>query len=313
MGMVDLITLATFVCVMAAVWLLFRAMFRPRPTLVASHLLGDGPAKLGFGQEDAVNAWIESLAAQLPQSLLGDEELDKDLRRAGYYRASARKRLLAFRNGLTIFAVIATGGLAVWIGPQNQRAVWWTLGIGLVVAILCYALPRVALAINAKNRVARIGATLPDALDTVSMCLQSGISLQECLMYVGREMMAVHPDLALELMMVGHHADINSFEFAFQQFANRIDSPEVMALASMVVQNQRLGTGVVDAIREFADNLRLKRRQLAEMKAGRVELFLLFPTVFCLVPSVILLLWSPPILSLINFVQGPASQIKVNP
>ena len=144
-------------------------------------------------------------------------------------------------------------------------------------------------------------------MDTISMCLHGGISLQECLGYVGQEMMSVHPDLALELLMVGQQAEINSFEFAIQQFAARIDAPEIVALASLVTQNQRLGTGIVDSIREFADSLRLKRRQMAEAKARRAELFLLFPSSFASCHR-FLILWGPPILN-IDFIRGPGSPI----
>ena len=178
--------------------------------------------------------------------------------------------------------------------------------VGLVAAVMCFSLPRVILAGNAKRRVERISAALPDALDTISMCLHGGISLQECLGFVGQEMMSVQPDLSLELLMVGQQADINSFEFAIEQFAARIDAPEIVAWASLVTQNQRLGTGIVESIQDFADSLRLKRRQMAEAKTGRAELFLLFPIVFCLVPSILLLLWGPPILSLIDFLQVQA-------
>jgi len=207
--------------------------------------------------------------------------------------------------------VFVTGAIAVAIGPGHRQATEWTLGIGLVTAIVIFSVPRLILAARARRRVERISAALPDALDTISMCMHGGISLQECLGFVGHELTAVHPDLSLELLMVGQQADINSFEFAIQQFASRIDAPEIVAWASLVTQNQRLGTGVVDSIQDFADSLRLKRRQIAEAKAGRAELFLLFPVVFCLVPSVLLLLWGPPILSLIEFIRGPGSPMTL--
>jgi tight adherence protein C len=78
----------------------------------------------------------------------------------------------------------------------------------------------------------------------------------------------------------------------------------VVALAALVTQNQRQGTGVVESIHEFADNLRLKRRQLAEGKARLAELFLLFPVVFFIVPSVLFLLWGPAVLQLIDYFQN---------
>jgi tight adherence protein C len=308
--MLDLVTLAIFVFVMCVAWLVARTLLRPRTTGMA---VPSGPGRSALSvYEDSSSPVLESLAGQLPQSFSVGEELDKDLRRAGYYGTYARQRYLALRNGLVVLTVLAAGGIAVAIGPKHQRAVAWTLAAGVLAAILAFAVPRVVLALRARRRVERIRGALPDALDTISMCLHGGISLQECLGYVGQEMLAVHWDLGIELLMVSQQTDINSFEFAIQQFAARIDATEVIALAALVTQNQRLGTGVVDSIRDFADNLRLKRRQTAEAKASRAELFLLFPVIFCLLPSILFLLWGPPILSIIDFFQGPASPLRIN-
>jgi len=153
-----------------------------------------------------------------------------------------------------------TGIFAVVIGPQHQKAVVWILVGGFVAAILAFALPRVILAIDASKRVRRICVRAARRAGHHQHVPAGGTSLQECLGYVGRGMMAVHADLGFELLIVDHQTDINSFEFALQQFAARIDAPEIVALASLVTQNQRLGAGIMDSIREFADTLRLKRR-----------------------------------------------------
>jgi len=309
--MVDLVTVAIFVAIASLVWLAARMLLRPRPVPGYPPLSEILPTRTRLeGTEPGNEALVEGLAAQLPQTPFGGEDLDKDLRRAGSYRPHARSRFLALRNGLVILAVVATGAMAVLIGPDHQQAVLWGLGIGLVATVMCWSLPRVVLAMQAARRVQRIRTGLPDALDTISMCLRGGISLQECLAHVGREMMSVHPDLGVELLIVNQQSEINSFPFAMQQFAARIDAPEVVALAALVIQSQRLGTGVVEAVCEFADNLRLKRRQLAEAKAGRAELFLLFPVVLCLVPSVLLILWGPSLLEIWNFLQGMETPIR---
>jgi tight adherence protein C len=301
------------VLVMSLVWLFARVLLRPRSTLMAVPASGKGNVLLaGDPSDDRTGDFVASLAAQFPQTLFGSEELEKDFRRAGYYRASQRSRYFALRNGLGIMILMAAGAAAVAVGPPHYRA-FWIMAAGVLVAVVGFSLARVFLAITAKHRVERIRAALPDAMDTIGMCLHGGISLQECLGYVGEELMYVHPDLALELLIVGRQAEINSFEFAIQQFAGRIDAPEVIGLASLVTQNQRLGVSIVDSVREFADSLRLKRRQLAEARASRAELFLLFPVVFCLVPSILLLLWGPPILSLIEFVQGQVVPTSIMP
>jgi tight adherence protein C len=305
MTSVNLITLAVFIIAAGSVWLVARVLLRPRAALVTQ------PAAVGstFGLTPG-GPWAESLAGQLPEAPFAAEEFTKDLRRAGYYGPYARQKFLALRNGLTIAAVLLTGVLVVAIGPKQRTAMFWTLGLGLAAAVACFTLPRIILALRARERLGRISAALPDALDTISMCLQGGLSLRDCLQYVGQELIDVHPDLAVELLMLSRQADMNSFEFAVQQFAGRADAPEVVSLASLVTQNQRLGTGIVQSLHDYADNLRLKRRQMAETRVNRAELFLLFPVIFCLVPSIFLILWGPPILSLIDFLQNPSSPLN---
>ncbi|MGA2066201.1 MAG: type II secretion system F family protein [Thermoguttaceae bacterium] len=296
--MLDLLTLATFLFITSLVWL--AAILLRRRWMVPAGMALPGAGTGRAADDRFARAVVEGLAAQVPQGWTGGEELDKDLRRAGYYRPGARQRLAALRNGLAILVIVAAGAIAVGLGPTRQKGVFWTLGIGALTAILVWSVPRMVLAINARRRVLRIRSALPDALDIINMCLEGGVSLRECLTQVGRETLAVHPDLGIELLIVGQQTEIDSFEFAVQQFAARIDAPEVISLAAIVTQNQRLGTGIAESIREFADNLRLKRRQMAEAKASLAELFLLFPVVFCLVPSVVLLLWGPFVLQLVE-------------
>jgi tight adherence protein C len=297
--MLDLLTLASFLLVMSLVWLA-AVLLRRWWVAPAGTALPEAGAGRAESDNPFARALVEGLAGQVPQAWSGSEEVDKDLRRAGYYRPGARQRLTALRNGLAILVIVAAGAIAVGLGPARQKAVYWTLGLGVLTAIVAWSGPRVVLALNARRRVSRIRAALPDALDTINMCLEGGVSLRDCLTQVGRETIAVHPDLGIELLIVAQQAEINSFEFAVQQFAARIDAPEIVSFSAIVSQNQRLGTGITESIREFADNLRLKRRQMAEAKASLAELFLLFPVVFCLVPSVILILLGPFILTLVD-------------
>jgi tight adherence protein C len=312
--MPNLLTVASFLLTVSLVWLaalLLRRLWAAPADRDVQDVGGAGRRAIlpggprGESEDPLARAMVEALAGQVPQAWTGGEELDKDLRRAGYYRPGSRQRLTALRNGLAILVILLAAAVAVGLGPTRPKAVYWTVGLGVLTAVLAWSVPRVMLAINARRRVMRIRAALPDTLDTINMCLEGGISLRDCLTHVGRETVAVHPDLGIELLIVAQQAEINSFEFAMRQFAARIDAPEIISLSAIVTQNQRLGTGIAESIREFADNLRLKRRQMAEAKASLAELFLLFPVVFCLVPSVIIVLWGPFLLTLVEHLRNP--------
>jgi tight adherence protein C len=310
--MLDIVTVAAFALIACLAWLFARTIFgfqqgpSPRRLAAAGPPEIRGPASLG-------GRLVESLAGQLPQAPFDHGELARDLRRAGCYRPGARSEFLAMRNAWAILAVVLPGILGVAIGPTRQGLVVETIIGGLAVAAVLWSQPRVLLAVRGRRRVERIRNALPNAMDMVSMCVAGGLPLHDALAHVGREIADAHPDLAVELAIIRQQTDLSSLSYAFQQFAERIDIEETAALASLVAQNQRLGIGAVDAICEYADSIRLKRRHLADELAGKAQWRLLFPVVLCLVPSVLILLWGPGILEMWKFFQSLAAPMTPAP
>lgn len=251
----------------------------------------------------ANGALIDSLAAQLPYLTSQIDALDEDLRRAGYYKPTARNEYLALRNGLMILTGLTAASIAVALGPEQDELGLRVLLCGLLLVSCSWALPRVLLNLRGKRRVQRIRAALPDALDMISMSLTGGLALQDALAHVSRELYFAHPDLAMELLIVRKQADLISFDLAFEQFSQRIDSDEVSALSALVLQSRRLGTDIAKAICDYADSMRLMRRQGADERASKAGVKLLFPLTLCLLPAVFILLWGPAVLELVDFLQ----------
>ena len=235
-------------------------------------------------------------APQISESTLS--EIDKEIRQAGWYRPFAKRDFFAMRNAMVIFCMIAAGGAAVWFGPENPLLVQRAVLVGMGAIALCWAVPRLYLRAQAKNRVARIRRGLPDALDLLTMCMTGGMSLNDAFTHVARDIFFAHPDLAAELLIVREQMDMRSAELAFQQFAERTDAPEVASLASLITQGQRLGTDVAGSIREYADGMRERRRQLADERSNKAGVKMLFPLTMCLLPSVFIILWGPSVLEL---------------
>lgn len=271
-----------------------------------------GQSSAEFETQRSRPSLIDGLADQLPQMNLNNGELDRDLRKAGVYRPNARTEYLALRNAMMILTVIITGMVAVAIGPENELLVLQTLAVGTLVTILCWAGPRIYISLRARARVQRITNALPDAMEMIRMCLTGGLPMNTALGHVSREMYFAHPDLSVELSILGEQARIGSLPDAFRQFADRIDASEVVTLATLVQQNQRLGANVAESIEEYVDGMHEQRRQLADERAGKVTVQLLFPVVLCLVPSVMIFLWGPAILELMNFIrsfEGPPASL----
>lgn len=246
--------------------------------------------------------WRAAMAARMVQSPDAATPLDLDLWRSGAYEPTARRDFRAARAMLVAFCLCATG--VVLISTDRQQPEQWAqiFFIGGVVTLLAYSLPRLHLAWLAHRRVRRIEAGLPAAVDLISMCLAGGLSLEDSLSRAADELDFAHRDVALELTIVRRQAQVASLTQALKHFARRIDAPSVASLVSIVSQSERLGTNIATALHEYADGLRQRYRQQVEERANKTGIRMLFPLVFCLAPSVFVLIWGPALLQVREFV-----------
>ncbi len=303
--MIPLLTIASFTVISALVFVLLLSLARLQHDPIRERLAASAQGSVAAsGPGLFTDDLAASLTEQLPQASNDSGALDRELRQAGYYRPTARLDYLALRNSLVIAVVVIALMLANGVGPQHQDlALRIGLG-GLVVAALCWAVPRLILRAQAKARVNRIRRALPYALDMTTMCLTGGLSLQDALGHVSREIFFSHPDLAVELMIVRQQSEMTSLDHGFRQFADRIGAQEVTALAALITQGQRLGTNVVASLRDYTDNMRLRWRQTADEQSNKVGIKVLFPIVFCLLPAAMIFLWGPALVDLWRFFQS---------
>lgn len=256
---------------------------------------------LAEGESRPINPLTQAMAVVVPQLSSEVEAIERDLRRAGYYSATALIEYMAARNVLIVLVLILTGVLAVLADPATS-APEIIVGVGLVTAILGYSVPRLVLGSQARARVDRIQKGLPDALDIIRMCLTGGLPLREALNRVSADIGTYHPDIAVELQVIQRHADANSMAVALKNFANRIDTPDVNTLSALVAQTEQIGTHVATAVADYADGIRRQHRQRAEERASKTSIRLLFPVIFCLAPPIYILLCGPPVLKMRNFI-----------
>lgn len=300
--MLDIITVGIFVVVAAMVFVVAQLarLVASAPKRRRLQEVADSPMA-EFLPEDPTDPLRDSLAGQLPAHERGRSELQKELLQAGHYRPTALSNFLAIRNGIMLAILVATGTLAVLIGPEQESLVWRVVLFGLGAMIVGFSLPRALLKMKAKARVDRVTQSLPFALDMITMCLSGGAPFGDALKHVTSEISDSHPDLSDELAIVQQQAELSTLSQALKQFANRMDTPEVIALAALVNQNQSLGTETAQAVRDYSENLRLQWRQSADERANRVSVLALLPLVFLLLPAVFIVLWGPAAMELWDF------------
>ena len=134
----------------------------------------------------------------------------------------------------------------------------------------------------------------------LSMCLGGGMSISASLDHVAKNL-ASYPALADELQIMRRQAEVGSLRMALADWANRIDTPEVRQVATLLTRGDALGTSLSGSLLDQADHFRTARKQLATLQANRMPVFLTFPLLFCFAPAVLIILMSPAFLQISDF------------
>jgi tight adherence protein C len=248
---------------------------------------------------DTVGPTLSHLSKLLPTSPATMSRIRRRMARAGYYDYSATvlyaatEVILPIALGFGVFLVLGRGrGLL----------------IGSLAAIVGYLLPGLVLARMVTTRQRQIRNGLPDALDLLIVCIEAGLALDQAVLKVSEELALSHPALAEELQTLTNEVRAGKPRMeAFRNFADRTKVEEVRALVAMLIQTDRFGTSIAQALRTHAETARTMRRQHAEERAAKLGVKLVFPLVFCLFPAMYVVTVGPGAIRILRIlVQGVA-------
>ena len=224
----------------------------------------------------------------------------RDALRTGLVRAGFRapEAVLVFLGTKLIGAVVLP---VAWI--MFATATGRPLGNALLITVICAAvgfyLPTVFVAWRQNERHDEILAALPDSLDLMVVCVEAGLGLTPALQRVAIEMRVASPALSEEFALVSQQMQTGlSRTDALRNLAQRTGVEDVYALVAMLIQTDRLGTSVANALRSHADAMRTKRRQRAEQLARKATVKLAFPLVFLILPALLTVILGPAAIQL---------------
>ncbi|MBS0203694.1 MAG: type II secretion system F family protein [Planctomycetes bacterium] len=263
------------------------------PRVLAAEIPGADDSDRTFG-----TMLNPALAALLPDTPERQEEARRELNAAGYYNPHALENLAAIRYALMMLSVLVFGGLLLIVPTRLEPLAIAGLVIG---PILGWALPMLRVRSKAAERTQEIGKAMPDLLDMLNMCVSQGLTVPDALKRILRDFRGVYPALSQELSIVLEQARINDLHTALEAFGRRINLPEVNSFTSLLIQTERMGTSVTQALTTYSDTMRESLRQRADEKGNRATFRLLFPTVMCLMPAVYLFLLGPAVNELSKF------------
>ncbi|QOY94715.1 type II secretion system F family protein [Massilia sp. UMI-21] len=258
-------------------------------------------------QLDAGGGWVEriaSVAKPLSKLSVPEEGWEKSSLRtrfmnAGWRNASAPTLYFASKTGLALALPALVAPLAMIYPAAFSGA--RLMALLLVTASLGYYLPNIVLERIVSRRRREIFESIPDALDLLTVCVEAGLSLERAMVKVAAEIHIKSVVLAQELQIVLMEMRAGfSKEKALRNFALRSGVEDVDTLVAMLIQSERFGTSVGDSLRVHSDNLRYKRRMMAEECAAKIGLKLLFPLIFCIFPTLMMVLLGPAAIQLMR-------------
>jgi tight adherence protein C len=236
-------------------------------------------------------------------SLAGGEdwlrETEKTLAYAGIRNRSALALYAVFH---ILFMVGCLVGM-LWL--QRNNPITAKFGGMIAAFIIGWLIPKQVLYRLMKRYRQKLQDALPDTVDLLGIVLGTGLALDQAMTRVAEEMQYIYPELANEFFTVVMQVRAGQERSkAFQQLVRRTGIEDIKSLAAMIVQSERFGTSLSQALKVYADALRTRRRLRAEAAVGKAGIKMLFPIVLFILPALFIITLVPGVLSVLRDLKG---------
>ncbi len=295
-----ILVIVVFVTVVAVVFAFGAAVVTP------SSVLGARLRALGGQQVHAPEKPVVKVRERIEQALdpiskaIPLSPSDVSRTRAWLIQAGLREpRHVSYYLGTRlVFSFLGLAGVIAFSGFNS-------LALLVCVPAFGFFLPRFFLKRMIKDRQQRIRIALPDALDLTVICVEAGLALDQALMRVGKDLHHAHPDLSEEFHLVNLEMRAGKPRAeALRNLVDRTGVDDIRALVGTLIQTDRFGTSVAQALRVHSDSLRTARRQRAEEQAAKTTIKMVPPLViFILVPFLAVTV-GPPLIQAYRSVFG---------
>ena len=242
---------------------------------------------------------VESLKLSQGKSLA---DLRLKLRRAGYH---ARDSMFVFLFAkLALFLGFTAGALFLVFGALKLPPALGLLSV-LGAALTGWMLPDVFVKNLSQKREDTLRKAIPDALDLLVICAEAGLSLDAAFDRVGREIGPTCPELAEEIGLTGVELNfLPDRAKALQGLAERVPLQSVLALVNTLIQTEKYGTPLAQALRVLSAEMREDRMMRAEEKAARLPAILTVPMIIFILPPLFVVLIGPAALKVMDALGG---------
>lgn len=268
------------------------------PPAKRKQLATKGPGK----KTDAMTKMLEKASPALakplqPKSELEVSQLKQRLAHAGFRNEAAPSIYLGLKFIGLIAGFFLGGGAMLYTYGVETDALLYTVGVAGVM----FYVPDLALWALAKRRQEAIFLSLPDALDLMVVCVESGLGLDQAMRKVADEMKTTYHVIAEEFAICNFQLQMGRRRTeVLHELGYRTGVEDVRALAAILIQADKFGSSIAQALRVQSDSMRIRRRQLAEERAAKTAVKLIFPLVLFIFPAIFVVLVGPAAITMIN-------------
>ncbi|MFH5804442.1 type II secretion system F family protein [Alienimonas sp. DA493] len=216
---------------------------------------------------------------------------------AGFHNPAASQFYLALKSA------VALGGLAAGTvyGMANYGMTLNTAFAAIIAGGLCFYLPEGVLHFMVKSRKEQVFLGLPDVLDLLVVCVEAGLGLDAGMRRVADELEDSHKAVCEEINICNKQLNLGSpRRQVLHDLGVRTGVDDMRALAAVLIQADKFGSSIGEALRTQSDSMRTKRRQLAEERAQQTAVKLIFPLVLFIFPGIFAVLVGPAALMIID-------------
>ena len=257
------------------------------------------------GTKDNIQKLLAKASPKLSESMTPKNEaamskMKQTLSVAGYRSEGAVATLTALKAICGIAGLVLGGG-GLWTVYLNGIDIWTLWATLSVLGGLAMYAPEIIVVFQGMGRKQKVFLGLPDALDLMVVCVEAGLGLDQAMRRVSEELVKTHPVIATEFNICNQQLQMGKpREDVLNELGDRNGVDDLRTLASVMIQVDKFGTSVGRALRTQSDSMRVRRRQIAEEKAAKTAVKMIFPLVLFIFPGVFVVLVGPAAITMLR-------------
>ncbi len=308
--LLNLLFFVAFAATLSAIFWSGLQIFRPQENPLTDRLdelqRSSGVAVAARGPKRRFGGGFWESLLFVVSSIGGEDylrDVEKSLREAGIRRREATGMYVLFN--LVFMLLLIAGALYL----QRDADIVAKLMALIGPIILGYLLPRQILYRLVARYKQKLQEALPDTIDLLGIVLGTGLALDQAMLRVSEEMQYIYPELATEFYTVVMQVKAGQERSrAFNALVRRTGIEDIKSLAAMIIQSERFGTSLSQALKVYAESLRIRRRLRAEAAIAKAGIKMLFPIIIFIFPVLFAITLGPAMISVLRGLAGGIGQ-----